>query len=58
MILPKGVLFLLGSFGFHDVFASNNNFSDKISVVNITTEILAEMTGQNKTAFILFYSDR
>ena len=57
-ISAKSVLFLLGGFILKEAAGSYGNFSNDNSVVKITKDSLAEIAVNNKSSFILFYSER
>ena len=72
MMSPRILLFLSGSIVFHVVFGNNTNltnnnsvvqyekdsWSDLISLIEITKDSLSDLGSQNKSAFVLFVSER
>ena len=57
-MLPRHFLSLYVCFVLQGVVRTKSSFSASYPVVNITKDVLDDITVQNKSAFILFYSER
>ena len=57
-MLPRHILFLVVCIMVQGLVSTNSNFSDTNLVLNITKDSLDDIASKNKSAMILFFSER